>query len=226
MTTSSSTTTPAATTDPRDSFAHAGETARRAIDGVRPDQLALPTVCDTLDVRSMVGHMVAVVGRITALGDGENPMTKPDVVTGVGDEQWTAVFTEALEQAERAWADPSKLDQLMELPWATAPGSTMLDMYTAELTVHTWDLATATGQHVAWHEPTVEVAYAWALQGLPPGDREAYFAELADDPRFSPELRTHPPFRNEVEVSGDAPTIDRLLGWYGRQPAPSPSSAA
>ena len=51
------------------------------------------------------------------------------------------------------------------------------------------------------------------------GDREAYFTEMARDPKFSPDLAEHPPFRNPVVVDEQAPTIDRLIGWYGRQPS-------
>jgi hypothetical protein len=95
----------------------------------------------------------------------------------------------------------------------------MVHMYASELTVHTWDVAEATGQSVQWHEPTVEDAYETALKVLPAGDREAYFAEMAKDPKFSPELAEHPPFRNAVEVDEQAPKIQRLIGWYGRQPS-------
>jgi hypothetical protein len=64
----------------------------------------------------------------------------------------------------------------------------------------------------------VQVAFRSALQALPSGDREAYFAEMAADPRFSPDLAVRPPFKNAVAVADSAPTIDRLVAWYGRRP--------
>ena len=163
--------------------------------------------------------MLTVFNRLAALGNGTDPMDMPDVVTGVADDAWPAEFQAAAHRVQAAWTDAAKLDQLMVLPWATAPGGAMVAMYTSELTVHTWDIAVATGQTVTWHQPTVEVALQSALQALPSGDREAYFAEMAKNPAFRPELAIKPPFRNIVPVADDASAIDRLIGWYGRQPS-------
>jgi uncharacterized protein (TIGR03086 family) len=208
-------------TDPRSSFAHAVITARAVIAQVTPDQMVLATPCPEHDVRSMLGHMLTVLERITALGNGDDPMAMPDVVTGVADEQWSSAFVDAAHRVQTAWTDSAKLERPMHLPWATAPGAAMLQMYTAELTVHTWDLAVAIGHTVEWHEPTLQVALQSALHALPSGDREAYFEEMAKDARFTPDLAVRPPFRNPVPVADDASTLDRLVGWYGRQPLPS-----
>ncbi len=207
-----------APTDPRASFAQAVSTARAIVAEVRPAQLTLPTPCPEHDVRSLLGHMLIVFRRIEALGNGTDPMDMPDVVTGIADDAWPAAFEQAAHQVQAAWTDSAMLDRVMVLPWATAPGAAMLQMYTSELTVHTWDIAVATGQSVEWHEPTVQVAFRSALQALPSGDREAYFAEMAADPRFSPDLAVRPPFKNAVAVADSAPTIDRLVAWYGRRP--------
>ncbi|MBI4934466.1 MAG: TIGR03086 family protein [Actinobacteria bacterium] len=208
-------------TDPRSAFAHAVVTARAVIDGVQPHQFELPTPCTEKNVRSLLGHMLMVFDRIAALGNGDDPMAMPDEITGVADDAWPAMFLAAAHRVQAAWTDDAKLEQMMVLPWATAPGSAMLAMYTSELTVHTWDLAVATGQRVEWHQPTLDVALASALQALPSGDREAYFAEMAKDARFRPELAINPPFRNAVDPGADASTLDRLIGWYGRQPLPN-----
>lgn len=205
--------------DPRFVFARAVTTAREVVDGVRPDQLDLPTVCPEHDVRSMLGHMLVVLRRIAALGNGTDPMAMPDVVTGVADDGWPAAFEAEAHDVQSAWADAGTLDTMMVLPWATAPGSAMLAMYTSELTVHTHDLALATGQQVEWYAPALEVSLASALQVLPPPDRTSYFAEMAKQPGFRPDLAQRPPFADVVPVPDDAPTLDRLLGWYGRQPA-------
>ena len=205
--------------DPRTAFAHATITARRVVDGVRPEQLDLPTVCDDLDVRSLLGHMVTVFRRLAALGNGVDPLAMPDIVTGIADDAWPATFVEAAHLVRAAWTDGAKLQQTMVLPWATAPGAGMVAMYTSELTVHTWDLARATGQDVEWHEPTVELALQTALTTLPPGDREATFAEMAQQVPGMEHLVTHPPFRNAVAAADDAPVVDRLIAWYGRNPA-------
>jgi uncharacterized protein (TIGR03086 family) len=203
-------------TDPRSLFAHAVVTARGVVEAVRPDQLVLPTPCPEYDVRTLLGHMVIVFRRLAALGNGTDPMDMPDHITGVADDKWQAVFLEAAHEVQQAWTDAAKLEQMMVLPWATAPGAAMVAMYTSELTVHTWDLAVATDQQPQWHEATVDAALHTALMALPAGDREAYFAEMAAG---MPEIAQHPPFRNPVEVGDTAATLDRLVGWYGRQPS-------
>lgn len=203
--------------DPRWHFAHATITARGVVAGVRPGQFELPTPCPDFDVRGLLGHMLTVFRRLAALGNGTDPMDMPDVVTDVTDDSWDDAFLTAAHGVMAAWTDASKLAQEMVLPWATAPGAAMVAMYSSELTVHTWDLAAATGQQPEWHAPTVEAALATALQSLPPADRESFFTEQAEAMGM-PWLATHPPFRNAVAVADDAPALHRLLGWYGRQP--------
>jgi uncharacterized protein (TIGR03086 family) len=188
-------------------------TARATIGETRPDQLDERTPCPDYDVRTLLGHMLVVFHRITALGNGDDPMNMPGHITGIADTAWPAVFAAAAHDVQAAWADSAKLDQTMVLPWVTAPGSAMLTMYTSELTVHTWDLAVATGQHPAWHEPTVQVALDAALRSLPSGDREAAFEAM----RVDFPVGWNPPFKNAVPVAEPAAAIDRLVGWYGRQ---------
>lgn len=203
-------------TDPRSLFAHAVVTARATVDGIAADQFGLPTPCPEYDVRTLLGHVLIVFRRVAALGNGTDPMDMPDSVAGAADDVWPTELLAAAHAVQAAWADDAKLDQMMVLPWATAPGAAMLAMYTAELTVHTWDLARATGQQPAWHQPTIDASLQSALVALPPGDREGYFAEQAAN---FPEIAGRPPFRNPVHAGSDSTALDRLIGWYGRQPA-------
>ena len=54
----------------------------------------------------------------------------------------------------------------------------MLTSYFSELTVHTWDLAAATGQHPHWDD-TVVTAALEARQILPAENRRAVFEEIS-----------------------------------------------
>ena len=72
--------------------------------------------------------------------------------------------------------------------------------YTADIFMHTWDLARATGQ-----EPDLD---------------EAYAATLLDGMRPIEELlRSSGQYGAPVTVAADAPVIDRLMGFVGRDPA-------
>jgi uncharacterized protein (TIGR03086 family) len=118
---------------------------------------------------------------------------------------------------QAAWTDAAALDRTVVLPWATMTGAGALASYTSELTVHTWDLARATGQHPAWDDQVVGVAFGAISRGLPADGRLAMFEAYAS--KMPAELRpTSPPFAEAVEVPAGAPAIDQLVGWTGRQP--------
>lgn len=203
--------------DPRFLFAGAVATAGPLIAAVTPEQLALPTPCPDFDVRALLGHLLVVLDRVALLGEGNDPMALPTAHTGIADDAWRGEWMARAHRVQAAWTDPGRLAAEMVLPWVTAPGAAMLAMYTSELTVHTWDLAHATGQTVAWRDDVVQVSLDAALQALQPGDREAGFEKMR--PHLPAPLSANfPPFKNAVDVADQAPVIDRLIGWYGRRP--------
>ena len=83
----STTSTTADRTDPRPVLDRAIATGGSVIAGVRPDQLTAPTPCSEMDVRTMLGHLVAVLDRIAALGQGEDPFAVTE--TRVPDDDWS-----------------------------------------------------------------------------------------------------------------------------------------
>jgi uncharacterized protein (TIGR03086 family) len=203
-------------TDPRSVFAHAVATAGATIAAVQPGQLTAATPCDEYDVRTLIGHMVAVLDRVTLMGEGSDPMASPRLVTGVDDDGWHAAWTNAAHRVQAAWTDDAALDRTVVLPWAQAPGADMLAMYSSELSVHTWDLARATGQQPQWNEQVLEIALV-ASGGLPDGDRAAAFEQMR--PNLPPEIAAGgPPFGNPIAADAEAPLIDKLVAWYGRRP--------
>ena len=115
-----------------------------------------------------------------------------------------------------AWSDDAKLDQTVVLPWATMTGAEMLAMYVSEITTHTWDIAKATGQHPEWDDAVCQLALDAMHRDLPMADRtpmwEAFKATAPANFQFDP------PFANAVAVGADAPLIDQLVAWTGRQP--------
>ena len=65
------------------------------------------------------------------------------------------------------WSRPGLLERPTRLPFATLPGAAALAIYTAEVTVHTWDLAVATGQRPRWDDTVVAAALAASKRILP-----------------------------------------------------------
>ena len=203
--------------DPRTTFAKAVQTAAEAVDTVRPDQLADSTQCGDFDVRTLLGHLVAVLDRVTALGAGDDPMAMSDIATGVADDSWHSAWLSGARHAQAAWSDASLLDKTMTLPWATLPGAGMLAMYTSEITTHTWDLAQATGQSPTWDETVLEVSLASIRQSLPSAERQPFWEAFRSQmPEGMEDFE--PPFGDAISVPDDAPLIDRLVAWTGRRP--------
>lgn len=199
--------------DPRPILARAIATGGAVIAGIRPDQLSDPTPCPEMDVRSMLGHLVGVLDRIAALGNQQDPFAV--VETHAPDDAWPDAWSQAGMRAAAAWSDDASLERPVALPWIQGTGAEVLTSYFSELTVHAWDLAEATGQQPHWDD-TVVTAALEARPILPAENRRALFEQISaamglDDVAI--------PFAEAVAVRDDAPAIDRLVAWNGRDPS-------
>lgn len=203
--------------DPRAIFARAVSTAGSVIAAVAPEQLDRPTPCDDYDVRQLLGHLVGVLRRVAVVGSGGDALSVPQIADDVAGDAWSAAWLDAAHQVQAAWSDDAVLARMVRLPWTELPGAAALALYTNEITVHTWDVATATGQRPDWDAQVLEVAFAAIRQGMPAGGRSAAFEAM----RASlPQALRHAkaPFAEAVDVGDDAPAIDRLVAWNGRRP--------
>lgn len=205
-----STTTPA--TDPRPIVERAAATGGAVIAGIRPDQFSAPTPCPEMDVRTMVRHLVGVLDRIAALGNGGDPFAV--VETDAPDDAWSEAWTTSTQRMAEAWSDDAVLERPMALPWIQGSGAEVLTSYLSELTVHTWDLATATGQQPEWDDAVVTAALE-ARPILPAENRRALFEQISAAMGL-PEVAM--PFAEAVPVAPDASALDRLVAWNGRDP--------
>lgn len=201
--------------DPRATFARAVELGGTVIANTRPDQLDLPTPCTEMDVRALLGHLVTVLQRVAAGGRGDDPETWPEAVTGVVDDAWPAAWYAAAHEVQAAWTDAAVLTREVRLPWDTMVGADVLGMFLNEVTVHTWDLARATGQEPDWDDEVVAAAFT-AIRAIMPAEGRTELYESYE--RELPPGMWKEPFALAVEVADDAPVIDRLVAWNGRRP--------
>lgn len=192
-------------TDPRPAFDRAATLACDVVAGVRTDQLTAPTPCAEYDVRALVGHLVSVLRRIAAVGRGEPALSVPQVSADVPDDSWGAAARAAADDIREVWSDDAVLGRELQLPFGTLPGAAALATYTGEITTHTWDLAVATGQRPAWDDDVVAQALPAIRAKLPASGR-------------GPGI----PFADAVPVPDDAPPVDRLVAWQGRDPSWTP----
>ncbi|MEV7595071.1 TIGR03086 family metal-binding protein [Streptomyces sp. NPDC089922] len=187
--------------DPRTDLAAAVALAGRTLSAVRPGQYDAPTPCEEFDVRRLSSHLVAVVRRIAVIGRGEDPFSVPSFADEIADGGWAAAWGPGAREVAEVWADPGVLGRQLRLPMGVLPGTAAAAVYTHELTVHTWDLARATGQDPAWDPALIERVIAVVRRALPAEPRGGRI-----------------PFGDVVEVDPQAPAIDRLVAWTGRRP--------
>lgn len=202
--------------DPRTVFRAAVATASPVLAGVRDDQLALATPCAGMDVDLLLGHLVMVLQRVAAAGRAVPPFQWPSDMVRMGPVAANAAWHEAAADCVDAWRDDALLGRATALPWTTLPGRAVLGIYTNEVVVHAWDLATATGQTLRVDDAVLEVALAAMHEELPLPDRSPIWdAAKAGMPAGVP---WEDPFADAVAIDEHAPLLHRVVAWSGRRP--------
>ncbi|WP_406176649.1 TIGR03086 family metal-binding protein [Streptomyces sp. NBC_00996] len=157
----------------------------------------LPTPCADFDVHRLSEHLLGalVMGGYAAAKEplpADAPMTLTEA-------PWVA-FPPLVDRLAAAWAEPGAWEG--ETPFASstypAPFAGMITIM--ELTVHGWDLATATGQSFRADDDVVATATAAARQ-------------IPED------ARANGAFGPEVDPAVDATPLERLLALTGRKVA-------
>ncbi|WP_405065222.1 TIGR03086 family metal-binding protein [Kribbella sp. NBC_01510] len=185
--------------DPRPMLVLALDQTQAMIDTIGADELTLPTPCPEYDVRTLLGHLITVIGRIDLALTGGNPLDLPTVTTGVDDVP--AAWKERRTTLDATLADDAVLTQICTLPWGTLPGAASIGAYTGELTTHSWDLAKATNRTDLLDDSLAVYCLPLVRRAIPA------------EPRGG-----HVPFGSVVPVADDASPYDRLAAWQGRQP--------
>ncbi|WP_162794843.1 TIGR03086 family metal-binding protein [Nonomuraea lactucae] len=173
-------------------MARAAHRTADLVEGVREEQLSLPTPCAEFDVRALIGHLEWVASLFESLAGG-GPM--------IPQAEYTGDFRPRAERMLAAWQRPEAWEGVspgMGLPMTTLAGMCLCDMI-----AHGWDLAVATGQPYEVGE-----------------DEAARLLEFGEG--MAPTGRKMGAFGEEVAVSGDAPVLHRALGVIGRDPAWKP----
>lgn len=190
-------TTPPQPGDPRYSYAIVTSAVGDLIASVEPSQLGNATPCDEFTLKELVEHIVLVMRRVAAIGQGHHWSTIEEEAVDAG---WHDQYRSAAHAVMEAWTDAAKLDDVYEVPWGEIPGGPFFLTYTGELAVHGWDLAQATGQRFSIDDEILDPTLAGAQLAVPA------------------EMREHPfvPFDAPVEAPAGASTLVRLAAWYGR----------
>ena len=113
---------------------------------------------------------------------------------------FAAAYRAQLDRALAAWADPAVWDRELDMMSAKTPAADVGALIIAELVLHGWDLAAATGQDYTVSDRAAEAA----LRAV-----EAN-AEL---------FRQYKGFAEPVPTAAGAPALVQVLALSGRDPA-------
>ena len=174
----------------------------RVIGQIAPDQLDNQSPCDEWTVRDLLNHITGGATMFaTCVRDGsisDEQMGALMVGDNLGDD-YRGAFRDASEAAIAAFGEPGAVDRMVTLPFGTMPAGVALNIAVFDVSIHTWDLARATGQGMELDADTLETAYALAQVMIP-------------------DMRTNGVVGEEVAISPDAPLEDRLAALAGRTP--------
>lgn len=177
--------------DPIDMYRRAIDRAVAVMRTVTPEQLTLPTPCTEWSVQNLIDHMIGSTAYLRGALAGLPP--SPSIDSSAND------FADGAAAVLSGLAEPGAFERVCMSPlgfeWTIAHavmGTTM------DTLIHTWDLATATGQSAALDPALVAMCIDVFLPEMPERGREGGLVGAA------------------VAVPADAPAAAQLLGATGR----------
>jgi uncharacterized protein (TIGR03086 family) len=169
------------------------------VHAVGDDQWHLPTPCTEWDVRTLVNHLVYEMRWSVPLFAGRTIAEVGDRFEGdlLGDDP-SGVWDDAAGEAVTAIRTDGVLERTVHLSFGDVPGQEYAQQLHADLLIHGWDLARATGGDEALDPDLVQACAIWFKER-----EELYRGSGAVGPRA------------ELPAGADAQT--ELLAAFGRR---------
>jgi uncharacterized protein (TIGR03086 family) len=177
----------------------------RKVAAVRPDQWSNQSPCEGWNARDVVGHIIDMHGVMLRPFDqqlGPAPALDDDPLGAFRSAR--ADIEAVLDDAELAGAEVDTHNGRITV------AQHIDEVVSADMVLHGWDLARATGQDDTIDPDEVERAWA-AITAIPADLMEKFRTPGA----FGPGVEVFGP---AVKVPEDASLQDRLLGLIGRDP--------
>jgi uncharacterized protein (TIGR03086 family) len=170
------------------------------IEGVGDDQWDRPSPCEEMNARQLVEHLVGWLASFEAGSQGRK--FEGDATAYKAGDDPAGDYRTTAAGLLAGWKEHGFDREVPTSSGDTMPATMVFNMTVMEEMTHGWDLARATGQPIPYTAEEAADVYARATKTLPP----QYQGEGM-------------PFGAIVPVSDDAPAIDRLIGFMGRDPS-------
>jgi uncharacterized protein (TIGR03086 family) len=176
------------------------------VEAVPDGALAGPTPCERYTVGDLLDHIggFALAFHAAAVKEPLDGAPSPHADKLPAD--WRSRIPKDLLAMADAWTEPEAWTGMTAAGGVDLPGDVAGIVGLDELVLHAWDLAKATGQPAGYDGPGLEAVYQ-LVGNLRAAGVEGIFG---------------PP----VEISDDAPLLDRILGAAGRDPGWEPPTPA
>ncbi len=182
-------------------LARAGAEFERRLAAVTLGQLLEPSPCEEWTVRDLVSHVVGESIMSVRLLHGANAEA---AIVGLDDilgDDASAAFATAASAERAAFEEPDAMERIVHHPAMDMSGIQLLGFRIGGLTLHTWDLARATGGDEILDSDLVEAVWS---QLSPMASFIAQTGVFGSGP--------------SGDVGQDAPLQLRLLDLSGRRP--------
>ena len=186
--------------DLHEEMAAAAAEDARVVAGAADRPLETPTPCTDWDLRTLLNHMILWTAYSAERRARDEPLPDELMSTDFTAEPgYAQAYAAQLGKAVAAWSDPAAWTGELKMMGSPTPSDGVGALLVAEMVLHGWDVARATGQDYHCDGPLL----ASTAQTV------ADNAEL---------FRQYQGFAAPVELPPDASGFDRLLATSGRDP--------
>jgi uncharacterized protein (TIGR03086 family) len=179
-----------------------GQRFAALVAGVGSEQWHDDTPCSEWDVRTLVHHLLYEQRWVPAMFEG---LTMEDIgdrfegdLMGDNTSAWPELLASSIDDAHAVVAQPDALKRTVHLSFGNTSGEEYVTQLTADLAIHAWDLARATGQDDALDPDAIALLLPWTEAN----------ADL---------LTASGMFGSRIETAPDSLADIRLLGLLGRR---------
>jgi uncharacterized protein (TIGR03086 family) len=181
-------------------MAAAAAQAAHVVAGVRSEQLSAPTPCTDWNLRTLLNHMILWTGySAERRAHGEQVAEELMAMDFVAEPGFAAGYAAQLDKAVTAWSDPAVWQRDLDVMGTATPAADVAALLIAEMVLHGWDAATASGQDYACRDD-VAAAVLTAVQAN---------ATL---------FRQYQGFADPVPIPASASVLGQALALSGRDP--------